>query len=152
MESFFKKKRKEKQETGSGLFIYFVFHNFRGKYSCFHYAGRLFILFWQDGAECSSSSSIFSLLTTENQLARSLLPSLGSASRRPILTTSVASGWPWPRLLASRANLDFIYHDSERLPPPMLEANACTWGWRYLVFSCTGTNTHLWIFSFMLRT
>uniref|UniRef100_A0A8C2JNV3 Solute carrier family 25 member 13 n=1 Tax=Cyprinus carpio TaxID=7962 RepID=A0A8C2JNV3_CYPCA len=62
----------------------------------------------------------------ENHLAQSLLPSLGSASRRPIPTTLVASGWLWPRLLASRVNLDCIYHDSERLPPKMFEVNAST--------------------------
>lgn len=49
---------KGKQETSSGLFIYFVFHNLRGKYSCFQYAGRLFILVWQDKTGQNVKSAI----------------------------------------------------------------------------------------------
>ncbi len=72
-----------------------------------------------------------SLCTAESRLARSPPPSLGSACRRPTPTTSEASGWPWPRLLASRASLDSISHatrwrrqqqqqqQQERRPPPI---------------------------------
>lgn len=67
-----------------------------------------------------------SLHTTESRLARSPPPSLGSACRRPTPTTSEASGWPWPRSLASRASLDSISHatrcrrqQQRRRPPPV---------------------------------
>lgn len=67
-----------------------------------------------------------SLLTAESRLAPSPPPSLGSACRRPTPTTSEASGWPWPRSLASRASLDSISHATRwrrqqrrrRRPPP----------------------------------
>lgn len=57
---------------------------------------------------------LFLLLhTAENRLAPSPPPSLGSACRRPIPTTSEASGWLWPHSLASRASLDFISHATQ---------------------------------------
>lgn len=55
-----------------------------------------------------------SLHTAESRLAQSPPPSLGSACRRPTPTTSEASGWPWPRSLASRASLGSISHATRR--------------------------------------
>lgn len=144
MESFFF--LKGRQETGSGLFIHFVFHNLRGKYSCFHYWDRLFILF-----DRTQQNVKFPFAPPPHPSSLSLSPH----HRKP----AGAEPTPKSRISLPAPNADHIggfrlavatfagIESKFGLHLPRFRVHAAPHVWsKRIHFSCTGTNAHMNLF------